>query len=153
MNDDLLTVDELAEELRVPAGTFRSWRAQDKGPRSFKIGRRVVYRRSDVAAWLSAVEARTARGFSARRVRPSSYRSAMSAVETIAALVVGGLLTTGTDYTRDRWSRGAARRARRDERELQRADAREAFELEHLRALHPALIRFARAQTRVHLED
>jgi excisionase family DNA binding protein len=62
MNDDLLTVDELAEELRVPAGTFRSWRAQDKGPRSFKIGRRVVYRRSDVTAWLEAQAAATERG-------------------------------------------------------------------------------------------
>lgn len=62
MTDDLLTVDELAEELRVPAGTFRSWRAQRKGPKSFKIGRRVVYRRSEVEAWLAAQEQATARG-------------------------------------------------------------------------------------------
>ena len=60
--DDLLTVDEIADELRVPAATFRSWRALGRGPKSFKIGRRVVYRRSDVEAWIAAEEARTSRG-------------------------------------------------------------------------------------------
>jgi excisionase family DNA binding protein len=61
-SDDLLTVDEIAAELRVPEGTFRSWRAQNRGPKSFKIGRRVVYRRADVIAWLAAQEQATARG-------------------------------------------------------------------------------------------
>lgn len=62
MNDNLLTVEEVADELRVPAGTFRSWRAQGRGPRSFKIGRRVVYRRADIEAWLVKQEQATARG-------------------------------------------------------------------------------------------
>jgi excisionase family DNA binding protein len=60
--DDLLTVDEIAEQLRVPAGTFRSWRYRDIGPKSIKLGRRVVYRRSDVEAWLAKQEQDTARG-------------------------------------------------------------------------------------------
>lgn len=60
--DDLLTVDEIAAELRVPEGTFRSWRSRNQGPRSFRLGRRVVYRRSDVEAWLVAQEQATARG-------------------------------------------------------------------------------------------
>ena len=60
--DDLLTVEEIAAELRVPAGTFRSWRSRKVGPRSFKIGRRVVYKLSDVKAWLDKQEQSTARG-------------------------------------------------------------------------------------------
>lgn len=60
--DDLLTVDEIAAELRVPESTFRTWRSLGKGPKSFKLGRRVVYRRSDVQAWIDRQEADTARG-------------------------------------------------------------------------------------------
>jgi excisionase family DNA binding protein len=59
---DLLTVEEIAAELRIPEGTFRTWRANDKGPKSFRIGRRVVYRRADVEAWLAAQEAKTGKG-------------------------------------------------------------------------------------------
>jgi excisionase family DNA binding protein len=60
--DDLLTVDEIAAELRVPESTFRTWRSIGKGPKSFKLGRRVVYRRSDVEAWIAQQEQATTRG-------------------------------------------------------------------------------------------
>jgi excisionase family DNA binding protein len=53
MNDDqLLTITETAELLRTPVATLRWWRHIGKGPRGFKIGRAVRYRRSDLHAWI-----------------------------------------------------------------------------------------------------
>ncbi len=49
-----LTTDEVAELFRTVAGTVRYWRHLGKGPRSFKVGRRVLYRRADVQAWADA---------------------------------------------------------------------------------------------------
>ena len=55
MNDDqLVTITEAAEFLRTPVATLRWWRHTGKGPRSFKIGRRVTYRRSDLENWIEA---------------------------------------------------------------------------------------------------
>lgn len=51
---DLLTLEEAAEKLRTPVSTLRYWRATKVGPRSARIGRRVVYRRVDLEAWLDA---------------------------------------------------------------------------------------------------
>lgn len=48
-----LTTDEVAELLRSPAETLRYWRHLGKGPRSFKIGRRVLYDEADVMAWIA----------------------------------------------------------------------------------------------------
>ena len=55
MNDDqLLTITETAELLRTPVATLRWWRPNGIGPTSFKIGRRVTYRRSDLENWIEA---------------------------------------------------------------------------------------------------
>lgn len=54
MDDDNLLTEEVADKLRTSAETVRYWRHIGKGPRSFKVGRRVLYRRSDVAAWLDS---------------------------------------------------------------------------------------------------
>ena len=53
---ELLTVAETAALLRIPPATLRYWRhCGDTGPQSFKLGpRRVMYRRSDVDAWVQA---------------------------------------------------------------------------------------------------
>ena len=51
---DLLTITETAELLRAPIATLRWWRHTGQGPRSFKIGRRVTYRRSDLESWIEA---------------------------------------------------------------------------------------------------
>lgn len=51
---DLLTITEAAHLLRTPVATLRYWRHVGTGPRSFKLGRRVVYRRADLEAWISA---------------------------------------------------------------------------------------------------
>ena len=51
---DLLTIDEVSELYRVPIATLRFWRHRgDLGPRSFKLGRRVVYKRSDCETWMA----------------------------------------------------------------------------------------------------
>ncbi len=50
--DDLLTLHEVAELLRVPDATLRYWRHCNTGPRSYKIGRHVRYQRRDVRMWL-----------------------------------------------------------------------------------------------------
>jgi excisionase family DNA binding protein len=54
--DEYLTTDEVAAITRAPAGTVRYWRHIGVGPNSFHVGRRVLYRRSEVRAWLRAQE-------------------------------------------------------------------------------------------------
>lgn len=51
--DQLLTTAEAAELLHTPVATLRWWRHQGTGPKAFRLGaRKVMYRRSDVLAWL-----------------------------------------------------------------------------------------------------
>ena len=49
---DLLTITETADLVRAPVATLRYWRHRGTGPRSFRLGRRVLYRRDDVDAWI-----------------------------------------------------------------------------------------------------
>lgn len=49
---DFLTSSEVALLVRAPESTVRYWRWQGTGPRSVKIGRRVLYRRDDVEQWI-----------------------------------------------------------------------------------------------------
>jgi len=51
---EYLTTQEVAELLRTPAETVRFWRHVGKGPASFKLGRRVLYAREDVEAFVEA---------------------------------------------------------------------------------------------------
>lgn len=46
----------------LPAATLRYWRHTGEGPVSFKLGRRVLYRKVDVDAWLDEQYAKSARG-------------------------------------------------------------------------------------------
>lgn len=48
----LLRLPEVAELTGLPVNTLRFWRHQGTGPRSIKLGRRVVYRECDVVAWI-----------------------------------------------------------------------------------------------------
>jgi DNA-binding transcriptional MerR regulator len=52
--DQLLTLSQVAEMLNVPAATLRYWRHIGDGPPSARLGRRVMYRESDVTAWVTA---------------------------------------------------------------------------------------------------
>lgn len=56
MTDDLMLTNEVALLTRKPAGTLRYYRSLGIGPASFKLGRRIVYRRTVVLAWLDAQE-------------------------------------------------------------------------------------------------
>lgn len=49
----LLRIEEVAEMTGIPLATLRFWRASGHtGPKSAKLGRRVVYREADVLAWI-----------------------------------------------------------------------------------------------------
>jgi predicted DNA-binding transcriptional regulator AlpA len=51
-DDELLTMQEVADVVRVPVATVRYWRHLGTGPRSFRLGRSVRYWRTEVFAWL-----------------------------------------------------------------------------------------------------
>ena len=48
----LLTKAEVAERLRIPVKTMNFWRSKGKGPKGKRIGTHVMYRESDVEAWI-----------------------------------------------------------------------------------------------------
>ena len=50
--DELLTMQEVADVVRVPVATLRYWRHLGTGPRSFRIGRSVRYWHTEVLHWL-----------------------------------------------------------------------------------------------------
>jgi len=50
--DKLLTTREVAEITRLAPETLRYWRWKGIGPKSFRLGSRVVYRETDVFAWI-----------------------------------------------------------------------------------------------------
>ena len=54
---ELLTITEAADLLRAPVATLRYWRHLGTGPRSFRLGRRVLYRTDDLHAWIAAQHA------------------------------------------------------------------------------------------------
>ncbi len=58
----LLTITEAAELLRAPVATLRYWRHLGTGPRSFRLGRRVLYRRDDLQVWVEEQWGRSAAG-------------------------------------------------------------------------------------------
>jgi excisionase family DNA binding protein len=62
-----LTTEEVAELLRTTPETVRYWRHVGKGPKSFKIGRRVLYANEDVDSFIA-----DARASSSGNVRASA---------------------------------------------------------------------------------
>lgn len=50
---EYLTTEELATKLRTTPETVRYWRHVGKGPRSFKVGRRVLYAAKDVETFIA----------------------------------------------------------------------------------------------------
>ena len=51
---ELLTITEAADVLRAPVATLRYWRHLGTGPNSFRLGRRGLYRRTDLHTWIDA---------------------------------------------------------------------------------------------------
>ena len=52
VDERLMTIAELSTMLGVPIDTLYGWRHRGEGPRGYRVGRHVRYRRSSVEAWL-----------------------------------------------------------------------------------------------------
>jgi excisionase family DNA binding protein len=50
--ENFLTIEELARWLRVELKTIYQWRDRGEGPKGYRVGRRVLFRPSDVLKWL-----------------------------------------------------------------------------------------------------
>ena len=49
----LLTIDEVADFLRLPLATLYAWRHKGVGPSALRVGRHLRYRRADLLRWLT----------------------------------------------------------------------------------------------------
>jgi DNA-binding transcriptional MerR regulator len=58
---DLLTTSEVSAITRKPVGTLRYYRNKGIGPKSGRLGGRIVYRLSDVERWIESQLAATAK--------------------------------------------------------------------------------------------
>jgi len=54
-DDRLMTIAELAAYLQIPEQTVYRWRKRGAGPKGFRVGRHVRFRRDDVDAWLETL--------------------------------------------------------------------------------------------------
>jgi predicted DNA-binding transcriptional regulator AlpA len=54
LNSDILYTEEVAALARKPVATIRWLKATGKPPKWGKLGRRVIYRRADVEAWIAS---------------------------------------------------------------------------------------------------
>lgn len=54
--DHLLTIEEAAEYLRTTPSTLRYWQSLKKGPHSFKLGVRRLYRQSALDQFIADAE-------------------------------------------------------------------------------------------------
>ncbi|MFD6464061.1 helix-turn-helix transcriptional regulator [Streptomyces roseolus] len=58
-NETFLRAKDCERLTGIPEATWRWWAHVGKGPASFKLGRRRVWRKSVVLAWIADEEART----------------------------------------------------------------------------------------------
>ena len=49
---EILLLEEVSELTRIPVPSLRFYRHAGKGPKSFRLGNRVVYKKADVEAWI-----------------------------------------------------------------------------------------------------
>jgi predicted DNA-binding transcriptional regulator AlpA len=62
MENEILLIEETSELTRLPQATLRFYRhRRHGGPKSFKLGNRVAYKRSDVEQWIESQYAETGR--------------------------------------------------------------------------------------------
>lgn len=52
--DEFLTDPQLAKLVKTSTRTTETWRRNGNGPPFIRLGRRILYRRCDVEAWLAA---------------------------------------------------------------------------------------------------
>ncbi|SDU58585.1 DNA binding domain-containing protein, excisionase family [Jiangella alkaliphila] len=53
---ETLTLQDLATQLGVTVQTLYDLRSQGRGPRGFRVGRELQFRRSEIDAWLAWME-------------------------------------------------------------------------------------------------
>lgn len=51
--EPLLSITDLSRMLGVPVDTLYGWRHRGQGPRGYRVGRYIRYRRDSVEAWLA----------------------------------------------------------------------------------------------------
>ncbi|MER5504170.1 helix-turn-helix domain-containing protein [Streptomyces sp. NPDC002766] len=55
--DEMLTISQVIEEIRIPRATFYRWRQLRKGPKSIKLPNGAVrIRRSELERWIASLE-------------------------------------------------------------------------------------------------
>lgn len=52
--DEMLAPTEAAALIKSTASTLADWRFKGKGPRFYRLGKRVFYRRADLVAWAAS---------------------------------------------------------------------------------------------------
>jgi predicted DNA-binding transcriptional regulator AlpA len=52
--EPLLEPPVVSDQLKIPVATLRRWRYEGIGPVSFRAGRHVRYRQSDIDDWIEA---------------------------------------------------------------------------------------------------
>lgn len=62
MDEEIIHTPAVSRMTGLPVGTLRYFRSTNQGPASFTLGRRVVYRRSEVERWITEQEQATRRG-------------------------------------------------------------------------------------------
>ncbi|MCP9209314.1 helix-turn-helix transcriptional regulator [Streptomyces sp. NEAU-Y11] len=50
-----VSVDDLAEELKIPKSTIYGWKARGRGPTWVRVGKHLRARRTQVDAWLNSL--------------------------------------------------------------------------------------------------
>jgi excisionase family DNA binding protein len=58
---ELLTLEEAADYLRRPVDTLRYWRKCNRGPKAARVGRGLLYRKSELDRWVQEQEGQGAR--------------------------------------------------------------------------------------------
>lgn len=53
---DYVSEQEAADMLGVKVSTLRSWASRRRGPARCKVGRKVIYRKGTLVAWLEGCE-------------------------------------------------------------------------------------------------
>lgn len=59
---DTLLTSQVAEITGIPECTLRYWRHANQGPPCYRLGKRVLYERAGLDAWIEAQKAATMRG-------------------------------------------------------------------------------------------
>lgn len=53
--EPLLNINALADYLGIPVSTIYDWRTNGKGPRSYHLGKRIMFGITDIRAWMDTM--------------------------------------------------------------------------------------------------